>query len=184
MLAHHLKGEHHANEHPVYDRIERFLCPIMFERVGRLKFGSVVVLANDALVRRARGLMPLPGGGYVDVQRIPSRDLATFVDRAVDGVLPSSGDLGNIRDETCPVSRDRLSIRPPTDEEHLGTRNLQTICGPPGSNTTPMVTDTKLGGTSLARQLLRSTRTGLLMMVGLPCCAWSDFCSKNTVLTD
>ena len=106
--------------------------------------------------------MPLPGGGYVAVQRIPSSDLATFVDRAVDGMLPSPGDLQNIRDVTFPVSRDesgdkanlrdRLSIQPPTDEEHPGTKeppdDLRT---PPGSNVMPMVTDTKLGGISLAR---------------------------------
>ena len=68
------------------------------------------------------------------MQRTPSSDLATFVDRAVDGMLPSPGALRNIRDETFPVSgdesgdkknlRDRLSIRPSTDEEHPGTREL------------------------------------------------------------
>ena len=66
------------------------------DRIGRLKFGSVVALPDDVLVRGARGLMLLPGGGYV--QRIPLSDLATFVDRAVDGKLPSPGDLRNIRD--------------------------------------------------------------------------------------
>ena len=108
--------------------------------IDRLKFGSVVALPDDALVRRARGLMLLLGGGFVARQRIPSSDLATFVDRAVGGMLPSSGDLWNIRDETYPVNRggggdkanlrDRLSIRPPTDEEHPGIReppNLQTL---------------------------------------------------------
>ena len=70
----------------------------------------------------------MPGGGYVAVQRIPSSDLATYVDRTVDGMLLSPGDLRNIRDETFLVSRDessdkanvrdRLSIQPPTDEEH------------------------------------------------------------------
>ena len=68
------------------------------DRIDRLKFGSVVALPDDALVRRARSLMPLPGGGYVAVQRMPSSDLATFV-RVVDGMLPSPGDLRNIRDE-------------------------------------------------------------------------------------
>ena len=100
-------------------------------------------------------------------------------------MLPSPGDVRNIRDETCPLSRDesgdktnlrdRLSIRPPTDEEPLGTSGPPDDLRPSGSNTTPMVTDTKLGGTSLARQLLRSTRTGLLMMV-------KHF--ENTVVTD
>ena len=76
--------------------------------------------------------MPLPGGGYVAVQRIPSNDLATFVNRAVDGMLPSPSDLRNIRDETFPVNRDeigdkanlrdRLSTQPPTAEEHPGIR--------------------------------------------------------------
>ena len=83
-------------------------------------------------MREARDLVPLLGGGHVAVQRIHSWDLATFVDRAVDGMLPALGDLRNIRGETCPVSRDEngdktnlrdpLSIRPPTDKEHLGTR--------------------------------------------------------------
>ena len=101
-------------------------------RIYQLKFASVVVLPGDALVRRARGLMPLPGGGYVAVQRIRSGDLATFVEKAVDGMLPSPGEFPGIRDETFPVSRnesgdktnlrDRLSIRPPSDEEHLGSR--------------------------------------------------------------
>ena len=72
--------------------------------------------------------MLLPGGGCVAVQRIPSSDLAVFVNRAVDGMLPSPADLRNIRDETFPVSRDesgdkanlrdRSSIQPPTDEEN------------------------------------------------------------------
>ena len=33
--------------------------------------------------------MLLPGGDYVAVQRVPSSDLAMFVNRAVDGMLPS-----------------------------------------------------------------------------------------------
>ena len=57
-------------------------------QIDRLKFGSVVALPDDALVRGARGLMLLSGGGYVAVQRIPSSDLATFVNMAVDGMLP------------------------------------------------------------------------------------------------
>ena len=118
-------------------------------RIDRLKFGSVVVLPDDALVRGARGLMPLPGGGFAAVQRISSSDLATFVDRAEDGMLPSPGDLRNIRDETCPVSRDEsgdktnlrdnLSIRPPTDEER------------------PWGPTQSLAEFQLARRLLRST---------------------------
>ena len=102
------------------------------DRIDRLKFGSFVALPDDALVRGARGLVPLPGGGCVAVQRIPSSDLAIFADRAVVGMLPSPGDLQNIRDETFRVSRDgsgdkanlrdRLSIQPPADAEHPGTR--------------------------------------------------------------
>ena len=82
--------------------------------------------------------------------------------RAADGMSPSPGDLPNIRNETFPVRRDesgdkanlrdRLSVQPPTDEENAGNR----------SNTMPMVTDTNLGGISLARQLLISTTIGLL----------------------
>ena len=70
------------------------------DRIDRLKFGSVVAMPDGALVRRARGWMLLPGGGCVAVQRIPSSDLATFVDTAVDGMLPSPGDLQNFRDDT------------------------------------------------------------------------------------
>ena len=66
------------------------------------------------------------------MQRIPSSDLAIFVNTAVDGKLPSPGDLRNIRDETFPVSQDesgdkanlrnRLSIHSPTDEENPSAR--------------------------------------------------------------
>ena len=65
------------------------------------------------------------------MQRIPSSDLAIIVN-TVDGMLPSPGDLRNIRDETFPVSQDesgdkanlrnRLSIQSPTDEENPGAR--------------------------------------------------------------
>ena len=51
-----------------------------------------------------------------------------FVNRAVDGMLPSTGDSRNIRDETFPVRQDenvdktnfrnRLSIQSPADEEN------------------------------------------------------------------
>ena len=102
------------------------------DRIDRWRFGSVVALPDDALVRGARGLMPLPGGGYVAVQRIPSSDLAMFVNRAVDGMLPSPSDPRNIRDVTFPVGqdesvdktylRDRLSIQSPTDEENPSVR--------------------------------------------------------------
>ena len=37
--------------------------------------------------------MPLPGGGYAAVQKIPSRDLATFVERAIDCILPPCGEI-------------------------------------------------------------------------------------------
>ena len=76
------------------------------DRIDRWRFGSVAALPDDALVRGARGLVPLPGGDYVAVQRIPSSDLAMFVNRAVDGMLPSPGDLRNTHDETFPVSQD------------------------------------------------------------------------------
>ena len=102
------------------------------DRIDRWRFGSVVAMPNDALVVGARGLMPLPGGDYVAVQRIPSSDLALFVNRAVDGMLPSPGDPRNIRDETFVVGQDesvdktnlrnRLSIQSPTDEENPGVR--------------------------------------------------------------
>ena len=109
------------------------------DRIDRLKFGSVVALPDDALVRVSRGLMLLLGCSYVAVQRIPSSDL---VDRAFDGMSPQPGDLWNSRDETFAVSRDesgdkanlrdRLSIQPPADEEHPGTReppdDLRTLC--------------------------------------------------------
>ena len=40
--------------------------------------------------------MLLPDGDYVAVQKIHSSDLAMFVNRAEDGMLPSPGDLRNI----------------------------------------------------------------------------------------
>ena len=49
---------------------------------------------------------PVPDGDYVTVQRIPSSDLALFVNRAADGMLLSPGDLRNTRDETFLVSQD------------------------------------------------------------------------------
>ena len=160
-------------------------------RVDRLKFGSVVALPDDALLRGTRCLMSLPGGDFVVVLRISSSDLATLVDRAVDGMLSSLTDVPNTREDTFPVSRDEngdksnlrdgLCIRPPADEETLGNRkppdDLRTLW-----NMMPMATDTKLGGILLARQLLRSTKTGPLMMIGLPCCTWSNV-SKNTAVT-
>ena len=100
------------------------------DRIDRWRFGSVVV--DEALVRGARGLMALPDGDYVAVQRIPSSDLAVFVNRAVDGMLPSPGDPRNICDGTFPVSQDesgdkanprnRLFIQSPTVEEKPGAR--------------------------------------------------------------
>ena len=68
--------------------------------------GSFVLLSDDALVRGTRGLVPSPDGGYVAVQRIPSSDLPMFVNRAVDRMLPSTGDSKNFRDETFPVDQD------------------------------------------------------------------------------
>ena len=112
--------------------------------------------------------MLLPDGDNVAVQRIPSSNLATFVNRAVDGMWPSPGDPRNIRDETFPVSldesgnkanlRNRLSIQSRLMRKTPVPGNLQMIYGPSGSNTMPMVTDTRIGGISLARQLLRCTR--------------------------
>ena len=52
-------------------------------RVDRRKFGSFAVPSHDALVRETRGLMPLPGGGNVAVQRIHSSNLAVSVNRMV-----------------------------------------------------------------------------------------------------
>ena len=46
-------------------------------RADQLKFGAVVILPEDSLVKGTRGLKPLPVGGYDAVQRIPSSDLAT-----------------------------------------------------------------------------------------------------------
>ena len=60
------------------------------DRNDRWRFGSVVALPDDALVRRTRGLVPLPDGDYVAVQRIPSSDLSVVVNRGVDGMLPST----------------------------------------------------------------------------------------------
>ena len=157
------------------------------DRVDQWRFGSSVALPEGA-----RGLMPLPGGDYVVVQRKPSSDLAMFVSRTVEGMLPSPGDLRNIRDETFSVAETKVVTSPiyaiacPFDfrlfEKTLVPGNVQMICGPSGSNTMPMVTDTKLDGISLARQRFRSTRIGFLMMVGLPCCTWSNIL-KNTVVT-
>ena len=45
------------------------------DRIDRLKFGSVVALPDDALVRAALGLKSLLGGGCVAVQRVPSSAL-------------------------------------------------------------------------------------------------------------
>ena len=115
-----------------------------------------------------------PCKGYLRVTR------ATFVDRAVDGMLPSPGDLRNIRDETFPVSRDesddkanlrdRLSIQPPTDEEHPGNREC------PDDLRTLWIEYDAHGDRH------KATRIGLLIMVGLPCCTWSNI-SKSTVVT-
>ena len=96
--------------------------------------GAVVFLPEDSFVKGTRGLMPLPGGGYAAAQRIPSSDMATFVERAVDGILPPSDDLRSIRNRTSFVNRDeangknnlrdRLSIRPPPDDEEPETKEL------------------------------------------------------------
>ena len=101
-------------------------------RVDRWKFGSFAVPSDDALVRETRGLMPLPGGGNVAVQRIHSSNLAISVNRVVDGLLPLPGDLRNTSDGTFPVSQDKnddkaslrdcLTIRSLTGEENLDAR--------------------------------------------------------------
>ena len=53
--------------------------------------------------------MPLPGGGYDAVQRIPSSDLATFVQIAIDCILPPSDDPRSIRDRPSYTSRDETN---------------------------------------------------------------------------
>ena len=58
--------------------------------------------------------MILPGGDYVAVQRIPSSDLVTFVNRAVVGMLPSPGDPGIV------VMRPFLTKKTPAPEDPLG----------------------------------------------------------------
>ena len=58
-----------------------------------LKFGTTVTLPEDASVRSERGLMPLPDGSYIAVQRISSSDLAFLADRVAGGLLTSPEDV-------------------------------------------------------------------------------------------
>ena len=102
--------------------------------MDQLKFGAVVILPEDFLVKETRGMMPLPGGGSAAVHRIPSSDLATFVERAIDCILPPSDDLRSVRYRISSVNRDeaneknylrdRLSIRPPPDDEEPETKEF------------------------------------------------------------
>ena len=55
------------------------------ERANGLNFGTTVDLLEDALLRSERGLMPLPDGSYVAVQRSSSSDPAFLVDGVVGG---------------------------------------------------------------------------------------------------
>ena len=124
--------------------------------------------------------MPLPSGGYAAVQRIPSSELATFVERAVDSILPPSGNLRSIRNRTSFVTRDetneknnlsdRLSIRPPPDDEEAETKefpdDLKTLWieyDAHGDRYKPWRDFTR-------EPMLKSTRTGLSMMVDLRYC--------------
>ena len=68
-------------------------------RIDQLKFGSVVVLPDDALVGGARGLMPLPGGGYVAAQRISSSCIDPNLRAAVAQKTPEELDLENLREK-------------------------------------------------------------------------------------
>ena len=69
-------------------------------RIDQLKFGSVVVLPDDALVGGARGLMPLPGGGKVAAQRIRSSCIdPTNVRAAVAKKTSEELDLENLREK-------------------------------------------------------------------------------------
>ena len=100
------------------------------DRIDRWRFGFLVALPDDALTRGARGLMTLPGGESVAVQRMPSNDLTMFVNRAVDGMLPSPGDPRKIRDETFWVGEDESVDKKKT----MVSENLQMICGLTGLN--------------------------------------------------
>ena len=66
-------------------------------------------------------------------------------------------------------------LRPPTDEEHLGTRE------PPDDLWTLWIEYDAHGELGLHSRgnFLRSARTGLLMMVGLPSCTWSNISKKH-----
>ena len=156
-------------------------------RVDRLKFGSVVALPDDALLRRTRCLMSLPGGDFVAVQRISSSDLATHVDRAVDGMLSSLTDIRNTREDTFHVSRDenddksnlrdRLSIRPQDDEETLGNRK------PPDDARTVWIEydahgDRHNAWRDFTREATFEVYKDWNLMIGLPWCTWSNI-SKN-----
>ena len=98
------------------------------DRIDRRRFGSVVALPDDALVKGAKGVVSLSDGDYVAVQIIPSSDLPMFVNRAVDGMSPSPGDFRNIRGDTSLVCQDekadktnlrnRLSVQSAIDEDN------------------------------------------------------------------
>ena len=106
-------------------------------RVDQLKFGAVVILPEDSLIKGTSGLMPLSGVGYDAVQRIPSSDVAIFVEKAIDCILPPSDDPRGTRDSTSYANRgetngennlrDRLSIRPPPDDEEPETKEFPDV---------------------------------------------------------
>ena len=68
-------------------------------RIDQLKFGSVVVLPDDALVGGARWLMPLPGGGYIAAQWILSSCINPNLRAAVAKKTREELDLENLREK-------------------------------------------------------------------------------------
>ena len=129
-------------------------------------------------MRETRGLVPSPDGDYVAV---PS-DLPTFVNKAVDGMLRSTGDSRNFQDETFPVGQDenvdkahlrnRLSIQFPADEESPVVGEV-----PDDLRTLWAEYDAQGDRHKTWRDFTREatfeiSEDCLLMMVGLPCCTW------------
>ena len=66
-------------------------------RVSQLKFGAVVILLEDSLVKGTWRLMSFTGDGYTARQKIPSSGLAVFVERATDNIRPPSDDISIVR---------------------------------------------------------------------------------------
>ena len=100
--------------------------------IDRWRFGSVVALSDDALVRGARGLMPLPDGDYGRRAEDTFESPCHVCEQSRGRHVASTWWPPEYSDETFPASqdesgdkanlRDRLSIRSPTDEENLGAR--------------------------------------------------------------